>query len=108
MKDKHPQLCIIPHIVVPESHLSLREQVKELQTILISQELQRQQQVNRESLLICNIPTTVSDNNKNLILLLQMAEMLGALGEAVSLLIKQFKIVFLVFPQGISCVCATH
>lgn len=37
-----------------------------------------------------------------------MAEMLVALVEAVSLLIKQFKIVFLEFPQGMSHVCATQ
>lgn len=37
-----------------------------------------------------------------------MAEMLVTLVEAVSLLIKQFKIVFLVLPQGIYCVCDTH
>lgn len=64
MKDKHPQLCIIPLIAIPESHLYLREQGKELQTIFASLEVHLQQQVNSERLLICNIPTTVSDNNK--------------------------------------------
>ena len=37
-----------------------------------------------------------------------MAETLVARVEAASLLIKQFKIVLLVFPQGKPCVCAAH
>lgn len=106
-KDKHPQLCIIPLIAIPESHLYLRERAKELQTIFISLQLHLQQQVNSERLLICTIPTTVRQQ-QSLILWVQMAEWRQQLEEAGSLLIKQFKIVFQAFPQGISCVCAAH
>lgn len=83
---------VIPHIVIPESHLYLWEQVKDLKTVSISWELRLQHKVDRASLLIWNNPTRVSDNNKSLILWLQMAETLGALEEAVHLLFKQFKI----------------
>ena len=64
VKDKHPQLCLIPLIVMYlKAIFYLREQAKEL--IFISYKTSSAAAGQHwASLLICNIPTTVSDNNK--------------------------------------------